>query len=389
MISMLKRCVFGSLILVTLVVLSHNDVLAQAYYPAKNEWMKRDPGVLGLDPAKIAEAVKIAQENENSVEKDLRLAILKAFSREPYHEIVGPTRERGGPAGLIIKDGYIAAEWGDVERVDMTFSVTKSYLSTVAGLAVGDGLIEHVDEPVKKYVWDKTFDGDHNGKVTWKHLLQQNSDWYGELFGIWDWTDRPPREGSMDDWRHRKLNEPGTVYKYNDVRVNVLAYSLLHVYRKPLPMVIKERIMDPIGASTTWRWHGYENSNTLIDGIEMQSVSGGGHHGGGLFINSYDHARFGLLFARRGNWGGQQLISENWINEMVEPSEPFAEYGYMWWLLKGDTKWEGVPEHVYYAAGFGGNYIIVDDQNDLVIVLRWIDNRALEQFVSTVYQAME
>jgi len=106
---------------------------------------------------------------------------------------------------------------------------------------------------------------------------------------------------------------------------DVLAYSLLHVYRKPLPMVIKDRIMDPIGASTTWRWYGYENSNIPIDGIEMQSVSGGGHHGGGLFINTLDHARFGLLFARRGNWSGDQLISENWINEMVEPSEPFAE----------------------------------------------------------------
>ncbi len=386
---MLIRRVLGSLILAALVVLPLKDVLAQEFYPAKSEWTKRDPGSLGLDAVKITEAVKIAQENENSVEKDLRLAILKAFSREPYHEIVGPTRERGEPTGLIIKDGYIVAEWGDVERVDMTFSVTKSYLSTVVGLAVDDGLIEHLDEPVKKYVWDKTFDGDHNGKVTWKHLLQQNSDWYGELFGIWDWTDRPPREGSMDEWRQRKLNEPGTVYKYNDVRVNVLAYSLLHVYRKPLPMVIKDRIMDPIGASTTWRWYGYENSNTLIDGIEMQSVSGGGHHGGGLFISTLDHARFGLLFARRGNWSGQQLISENWINEMIEPSEPFAEYGYMWWLLKGDTKWEGVPEHVYYAAGFGGNYIIVDDQNDLVIVLRWIDNRALESFVSTVYQAMD
>jgi len=61
----------------------------------------------------------------------------------------------------------------------------------------------------------------------------------------------------------------------------------------------------------------------------------------------------------------------------------------MWWLLKGDTKWDGVPEHVYYAAGFGGNYIIVDDKNDLVIVLRWIDTRALERFVSTVYQALD
>ena len=79
-----------------------------------------------------------------------------------------------------------------------------------------------------------------------------------------------------------KLNEPGTFFKYNDVRVNLLAYSLLQVSRKPLPVVLKEKIMDPIGASTTWRWYGYDNSFVNIDGVMVQSVSGGGHFGGGL-----------------------------------------------------------------------------------------------------------
>ena len=379
------------LFLFVIVITNTSWLIAQqAYYPAAgSEWETRSPSELGLDPDGIQKAVEFALENDNPVERDLRLAILRSFSREPYHKLVGPTRERGNPAGLIIKNGYIAAQWGDIERVDMTFSVTKSYLSTMAGLALEDGLIKNVDDPVNQYVWDETFDGAHNSKITWKHLLQQNSDWYGSLFGIYDWTDRPPRDGSIDDWRNRPLHEPGTHYKYNDVRVNLLAYSLLQVWRRPLPMILKERIMDPIGATTTWRWHGYDNAYTLVDGIMMQSVSGGGHHGGGLFINTLDHARFGLLYARRGNWDGRQLISEDWIDEIAKPSEPFAEYGYMWWTLKGDTKWENVPDHVYYAAGFGGNYIIVDEKNDMVIVLRWIDNSSLENFVSMVYQSIE
>ncbi len=103
---------------------------------------------------------------------------------------------------------------------------------------------------------------------------------------------RPDKNGKLDDWKNRKLYEPGEHYKYNDVRVNLLAYSLLHVWRKPLPVVLKEKIMDPIGASTTWRWYGYDNSFVNIDGIMMQSVSGGGHFGGGLFINTIDQARF-------------------------------------------------------------------------------------------------
>jgi len=274
-------------------------------------------------------------------------------------------------------------------RVDMTFSVTKSYLSAVAGVAWDKGLIHSTDDKMTKYVWDRTFDGEHNSKITWEHLLNQSSDWSGTLFGMEDWGDRPPREGGVDDWRMRELHEPGTHYKYNDVRVNLLAYSLLQVWRNPLPQVLKDEIMDPIGASTTWRWFGYDNSFVMVDGIEMQSVSGGGHNGGGLFISTYDHARFGLLFARNGMWNGQKIISTEWIDKSVSPSPANSRYGYLWWLQDDESRWEGVPDHVYYAAGFGGNFIVVDEHNDLVIVLRWIDSSKIGDFVSKVYQALE
>ncbi|MEL7250444.1 MAG: hypothetical protein AAFO03_18605, partial [Bacteroidota bacterium] len=91
----------------------------------------------------LEDAITFAQENEYSGEHDLRLAILKGFAREPYHYLAGPVKERGGPAGMILKNGYLVASWGDTKRVDMTFSVTKSYLSTVAGLAWEDRLIPY------------------------------------------------------------------------------------------------------------------------------------------------------------------------------------------------------------------------------------------------------
>ena len=97
------------------------------------------------------------------------MAILKGFANEPYHQILGPTKKRGGPAGIILKNGYQIASWGDTRRVDMTFSVTKSYLSTVAGLAVDRGLIKTDDVTVNS-IWDTTFDGAHNEQITWKHL---------------------------------------------------------------------------------------------------------------------------------------------------------------------------------------------------------------------------
>jgi len=378
------------LLLCSIFSLYSADLKSQTlYYPPANEWEEVSPGEVGLNAQQIDAAVQFAIESENSVERDLKIAILKGFSHEPYHQLAGPVKERGGPAGLIIKDGYIAAKWGDIDRVDMTFSVTKSYLSTVAGIAWDDGKLQSTHDPVHEYVWDRTYDGEHNQKITWHHLLQQTSDWYGTLFGMEDWSDRPSREGGIDDWRFRELHEPGTHYKYNDVRVNLLAYSLLQVLREPLPQVLKKRVMDPIGASTTWRWFGYENSFVMVDGVNIQSVSGGGHNGGGLFINSTDHARFGLLFARNGEWNGEQIVSEEWISKSVESSEVNSSYGYLWWLLKGNTAWEGVPEHVFYAAGFGGNYIVVDQENDMVVVLRWVDSSNLGELMSKIYSAVE
>ena len=360
----------------------------EVYYPGR-DWLRKSAAGLGLDQDKLDEAVSFAKNNEYKGSRDLRQAILKGFEREPYHEIAGPTKKRGGPAGIILKDGFIVAEWGDIHRVDMTFSVTKSYLSTVAGLALDHGLIGSVKDPVADYVWDGTFEGEHNSQVNWHHLLNQSSDWSGTLFGIHDWADRPPREGGIDDWKRRELHEPGTHFEYNDVRVNVLAYSLLQVWRKPLPQVLKEEIMDPIGASSGWRWYGYDHSWVTLDGVKMQSVSGGGHSGGGLFINTLDHTRFGLLFLRGGQWGDRQLLSKDWIQQALVSSEANERYGYMWWLNKGENAWKEVHEDVYYAAGFGGNFIVIDRRNDLVVVTRWLEPSQINEMMRRVMKALK
>ena len=359
------------------------------YFPEAGEWQERSPKEVGIDDQKLQQAIDFAQSIEYTGSKDLRTAIVEAFKREPYHQILGPTKKRGGAAGMIIKDGYLIAKWGEVKRVDMTFSVTKSYLSTVAGLAWDLGLIESVEDQVKQYVWDGKFAGTHNEQITWRHLLDQSSDWYGQLWGGYDWADRPPAEGDVNDWRARALHTPGTHYKYNDVRVNLLSYSLLQVWRKPLPMVLKEKIMDPIGASTTWRWYGYNNSWVNVDGIKMQSVSGGGHSGGGMFISTEDHARFGLLFLNQGKWKDRQLVSEDWIKMAIEPSTSERDYGFMWWLdADNDSRMSQLSDDAYYAAGFGGNYIIVEPEHNLVVVLRWTEPSQVNSFLEKLYRAL-
>jgi CubicO group peptidase (beta-lactamase class C family) len=361
------------------------------YFPGKGDkWEKRTPEELGMNSRLLQEAVDYAKANEWRGPKDPKAAITQSFAREPYGTLIGPTKLRGGAAGIILKNGYIVAEWGDTKRVDMTFSATKSYLSTMAGLALDNGLIHDVDDQVKDYVKDGKFDSEHNSKITWHHLLQQTSDWSGILWEKPDWADRPPRDVKWDDLRNRELKEPGTNYKYNDVRVNLLAYSLLQIWRRPLPVLLREKIMDPIDASPTWRWHGYKNSWIDIDGLKMQSVSGGGHWGGGMFISTRDHARFGLLFLRKGKWNGKQLISEKWIDMLRIPSSANPTYGYMWWLNTSKRQIASAPESVYYAAGFGGNYIVVDNEHDLVVVVRWAGSTGtLNGIMKRIFTSME
>lgn len=355
------------------------------YFP-DSAWQTKKPAELKMSAVLIDSAVNFAIHNETKTEYDLRIANYKAYVREPGYRIAGPMRERGKPAGIILKNGYIVAQWGDVKRVDMTFSVSKSFLSTVAGLAIDDHLIGNIDDKVNEYVWDGKFDGDHNSKITWRHLLTQSSDWSGCLFDVCDWADRPPREGTIDDWKNRKLLEPGSTFEYNDVRVNLLAYSLLQVIRKPLPVVLRERIMDPIGASTTWRWYGYDNSFVNIDGQMIESVSGGGHFGGGIFINTLDQARFGLLFSRKGKWKGKQIISEQWVNSVNQPSAASKSYGLMWWTNE-EGRLGNVSKKIYSADGFGGNFIVVDTEHDLVIVTRWLEPSKIGELVRLVINA--
>jgi CubicO group peptidase (beta-lactamase class C family) len=227
------------------------------------------------------------------------------------------------------------------------------------------------------------FETAHNQRVTWDDLLRQTSDWEGTLWGKPEWADRPGPNPS--EWRTRKRNDPGTAYEYNDVRVNVLALAALEVWRRPLPQVLKEHVMDPIGASNTWRWYGYDNSWVLLDGEAVQSVSGGGHWGGGMFINARDMARFGYLTLRRGRWGDRQILSENWVRQALTPTAPQPTYGFMNWFLNTERKFiPSAPPSAFAHMGNGTNMIYVDPANDLVVVARWIENGAVNEFVQRV-----
>ena len=330
-----------------------------------------------MDADKLALAVKFAQAHEVSWSRDVRAQIEADVAGEPFPQLLGEATERGGPAGMIVRYGYVIAEWGDVDRVDMTFSIAKSYLSSVAGLAVDRGLIKDVNDPVWKYVSDGGFDSPHNTKITWRMLLNQTSEWEGTL---WDKPDVADRRSGYA----RHLEEPGTFWEYNDVRVDRLALALLRIWNKPLPEILKEQIMDPIGASQTWVWYGYRNSYVELNGHAVQSVSGSSHWGGGLWASTRDLARFGYLFLRQGSWDGSQILSKRWIGMARQPSEVAPQYGLLWWLNTRHMTVPNASKSSFFALGAGGNVIWIEPEHDLVVVTRWLDFRQLDAFARLV-----
>jgi CubicO group peptidase (beta-lactamase class C family) len=376
------------------------------YFPDA-DWKRKTPREAGLDPDKLKTAIDHAIAGESKTPRDLQLNHQQTFGREPFGDAIGPLKDRGPQTGVIVHKGHIVAEWGEPERIDITNSVTKSMLSTVVGLAHERGLIRSIDDTVREYVppiqlynpvplankvdrmkgsdFLHLFESEHNRRITWNHLLRQVSDWEGSLWGKPDWCDRPT---DQNGWGTRARNAPGTAYEYNDVRTNVLALAALNVWRRPLPQVLKEYVFDRIGASTTWRWFGYENSWIVLDGLPVQSVSGGGHWGGGMFINAYDMARFGYLGLNRGRWKEHQVIPEQWLEWSLTPTPVQPSYGFMnWYNNKDGQLLPSAPRTAFGHRGVGDNFIYVDPDNDVVAVLRWIQREQTDGFVRKLLDA--
>jgi CubicO group peptidase (beta-lactamase class C family) len=358
-----RRCFF--VLPVILAVFGLSLHAAPAYFPPPGKWQKKAPADVGMDAAKLQQAIDFAQANGSTWDFDKDQV-------RTFGAVLGPLpKQRAATNGVILRHGYIVAEFGDTKTNDPVYSVAKSFLSTVCSIAVARGLIKDVNDPVAKYIHDGGYDSPHNAKIIWKNHLQQTSEWEGTLWG--KNADFVGVEQFGNGKREpRAIQEPGSYYEYNDVRINRFSLSLLRLFGEALPDVLKKNIMDPIGASHEWGWHGYgDNSKADINGHQIESVSGGTRWGGGLWINSEDLARFGLLILNHGKWGTQQIVSAKWLDEAVTPSEHGPDYGYLWWLNTKQKQWPSGPPSSFAAIGNGGNIVWIDPQHDIVFVWHW------------------
>jgi CubicO group peptidase (beta-lactamase class C family) len=360
------------------------------------EWETRPPASLGLDPSALAAAAEYHTAHESPWPRNFIGASGRYVGVEDEpdsSEVLGPVRPRGGPNGMVIRSGHVAAEWGDTTRVDMTFSVAKSYLAVLTGVALDRGLVAGLDAPVRDTVHDGGFESAQNRSITWRHLLQQTSEWQGTLWDKPDSIDHNRDVGKSElggakKGDQRMMRPPGTLWEYNDVRVNRLSLALLHVFREPLDRVLRRDIMDPIGASSTWEWQAYRNAWAEIDGVRMPSVPGGSHWGGGLWMATRDHARFGLLIARGGDWNGRRIVSADYVSELRRPCAINPQYGLLWWLNTDRTSLPSAPASSFSARGAGSNVIWIDPEHDLVVVVRWINKTSLDGLIKLVVEGL-
>src|SRR6185503_14924339 len=158
---------------------THRPSTHAVYAPTRDHWETRAPADVGMDAALLKQAVEYAKTRDTNWGKsDYMADQIRTFGRPlgkvpPSH---GPTN------GVILRHGYIVAEFGDTSVVEPTYSVAKSYLSTILGLTIDRKMIKSIVDPVRDYVRDGGYDSPHNALITWQDHARQASEWEGTMF---------------------------------------------------------------------------------------------------------------------------------------------------------------------------------------------------------------
>jgi CubicO group peptidase (beta-lactamase class C family) len=322
--------------------------------------------------------------------------------KPPWNVLRGPVHARGPASGVVLHRGQALAEWGEPDRADLTYSIAKTYLALLAGIAHDRGLMPDPHEPVRARLPDIGFDSPHNAPITWMQLLQQTSEWEGSCFGLPDQVDRyrtviyggEPAAGLKGE--ARPLRTPGSFWEYNDVRINQLSLALLHLFGQPLPEVFEQAILQPLGMANNWQWVGYDDAWIDLRDARtgttrrVQSVPGGTHWGAGVSISARAQVRIGQMVLQDGQWEGRSLVSAKWIRLMRTPCAIAPFYGLLTWLNDG-------PKQVYPAAsrassfmiGAGGNVTWMDPQRELVVASRWLAPEHTNAMFALLAQAVD
>lgn len=264
---------------------------------------------------------------------------------------------------VVVRDGVIVAEWYadgiDQDSWAASWSMAKSVTSALIGIAIEDGLIPGVDEPMTTWFpeWAEDPD-DPRADITLRHVLHMSSglDW-DEIYEDGDIAASEvatmvlsePDQLAYAASRPAE-NEPGTVWSYSSGDTMLLSAVLEQATGMPVHEYAQQELFDPVGMDQVDWWRDTEGHTLTYCCLDT---------------TSRDFARFGLLYLNEGLWGDEQVVPEGWVADSLEPfAESEGQYGYQWWLDDLD----GVPEDMFRAAGHDGQWIFVIPSLDLVVV---------------------
>ena len=279
---------------------------------------------------------------EAGIDPDVIKAVFKSFDQDVYSCLI---IRKGKVVDEYFKEGY---------SKDSTFtlqSCSKSITSALAGIAIEQGYIKSITDYASSYLPQlanaKYAD---MGKITIRQLLNHTSGLTGTDSHLWNqWRESPDW---IDFLTSRPMkHKPGQIFEYSTGNTHLLAAILEKATGKGLLDYAKEVLFTPIGLTSAEL------------GKDPQGIGDGGN---GFAMTVYDMARFGLLYLNMGKWEGRQIVSESWVKEStsLQARNKVSRYGYQWWLRNyGKAGYSG-----YNAQGFGGEYIFIVPQLDLIIV---------------------
>jgi CubicO group peptidase (beta-lactamase class C family) len=263
---------------------------------------------------------------------------------------------------VVVHEGRIVGEWYDEEHGagpdswGASWSMAKSFASALVGIAVEDGLIPGVDEPMT--TWFPDWAGTDREDITLRDVLQMSS-------GL-DWDeDYDPSAVSESEVIQMVLGEedqltfaasreaehpPGSTWNYSSGDAMLLSAVIEQATGMPAGEYAEQEIFGPLGIDQVDWWQdarGHTLTYCCLD------------------TTTRDFARFGLLYAQDGRWGDEQVVPQGWVEDSLEAAAASGgEYGYQWWLGQPD----GIPDDMFAARGHDGQFIYVMPSLDLVVV---------------------
>lgn len=288
---------------------------------------------------------------------------------------------------VIIRNGYLAAEWHENSALTTTrydiWSCVKSFTGTAYGILFDDchqGRFPpertiDLDTPAYQFIPEgQPLTDPRKAQITFRHLLSMTSGIPGERFGIAaipTETGIGPFEAALGlaptnarrwpsgRWTNILAAEPGTQWDYSDPAMAHLALAFFHITGREMHDFMQERVFGPIGIeSLVWDLQGV--------GADFIGPHTNAHTG--IHVSARELARFGYLMLRKGRWQDQQLVPEWWIDLAARSSQSLnPNYGFTWWVNTAGTRWPGLPTDTFAASGYRSNRCYVIPSLDLVV----------------------